>query len=172
MHSLSLAGPEFTALAAELLHTGRVLRFQAHGGSMFPLICHGDVIEVQPVHPSAIQRGDVVLCYQANGRVLAHRVIRVNREQEPATVVTQGDALTRADGCIPVAQVLGRVVAVERRGKRFRLDTAWQRRWSRFWLTLAPLRRWGYRAVVALWRKAHHSVPSRRFWHNLQTRRR
>lgn len=150
---MTLAGPEFSELAAEILQNGHALRFQARGGSMVPFIKDGDVVEVQPVEAATIRRGDVVLCRDGSGRVLVHRVVGVNREAGRAALVIQGDALARPDGRIPPGDVLGQVVAVERGGKRFELNGGRWRMAGQLWTRLWPLSLWGYRAVAALRRR-------------------
>lgn len=104
----------FEGLSAEILRSGRALRFRAHGGSMWPLVRDGDVLLVQPVAPAAVRTGDVVLCSSAVGRVVAHRVIRVEDGPEDRRFTVQGDAVARPDGKFPPAQLYGRVVAIER----------------------------------------------------------
>ena len=150
MHSVSLTGPEFTALTADLLGTGHALRFRARGGSMHPFIKDGDVIEVQPISAVAIRRGDVVFCRNGGGRVVAHRVIRVRSESGRVALVIRGDALACPDGLISPEQVLGRVVALERGGRHIGLDAGLQRLVSALWVGLSPLSRWLYRTLAAL----------------------
>jgi signal peptidase len=153
MCQLSLSGTDLGALAAEILEGGSALRFRAHGASMRPFIRDGDVIEVQPVGAAPIRRGDVVLCRNGGGRVVAHRVIQVGQESGRVAVVTQGDALARPDRLIFQEQVLGRVVAVERGGRRIRLDVAPQQLMGVLWIRLSPLGGWLYRLLAALRRR-------------------
>jgi phage repressor protein C with HTH and peptisase S24 domain len=119
-------------LASQLLKGGAPLRIKARGGSMIPFILDGDVVLVAPSGNSAILLGDVI-CYEISpGRLFLHRVIRRDGER----FVTKGDALDFTDLVSP-AQVLGKVVAIERRGRIRRLDTArWRNRGIAF---LSPL---------------------------------
>lgn len=110
--TVNVNGAEFGALAADLLGAGHALRFRARGGSMHPAIRDGDALWVSPSAP--VRRGDVALCRAAAGRVLAHRVVCVTE----AGIQTQGDALACPDPPVPWEQVLGRVTAVERAGRR------------------------------------------------------
>lgn len=154
---MALAGPEFSELAAEILRHGHALRFQAHGGSMVPFIRDGDVVEVQTIDGATIRRGNVVLC-RNEGRVVVHRVIGVERKNDQATLVIQGDALARPDGRIPPEDVLGQVVAVERGGKRIELNGGWWRMAGWLWTRLWPLSAWCYQALTALRRKVRSQV--------------
>ena len=113
-------------LAAYLLRRGERLRIKARGGSMTPFLWDGDVVLVTPTDGREIGVGDVI-CYETPpGRLFLHRVIECNRDR----FVAKGDALAFRD-VIDRAQLLGKVVTVERRGKVRRLDTVaarWQNR--------------------------------------------
>ena len=150
MYELKVGQCQFRELAARILDGGSVLRFRAYGASMYPFIKDGDIIEVWRVDASAVRRGDVVLCHQRNGRIVVHRVVGSSRKNGPVTLAVQGDALTRPDGLFFSEQVLGRVVAVERKGKRIRLDTGFQQIAGALWVGLSPISRWLYRVTTAL----------------------
>src|SRR2546428_11972352 len=105
-------------LAADLLRRGAPLRIKARGGSMLPFLRDGDVALVMPAVGTEIGVGDVI-CYETPpGRLFLHRVIERRWER----FVAKGDALAFTDLIAPV-QVLGKVVAVQRRGRFKRLDT-------------------------------------------------
>jgi len=119
-------------LASELLRRGEPLRIKARGGSMIPFILDGDMVLIGPAANSEILVGDVI-CYEISpGRLFLHRVIRRDGER----FVTKGDALAFTDVVFP-DQVLGRVVAIERRGRVRGLGVArWRNRGIAF---LSPL---------------------------------
>ena len=99
-------------LAAESLRlTGR-LRLRVGGSSMLPAIRPGDILEVRSRRAVDVHSGSVVL-FQSGGRLFAHRVVQC----DGAFLVTRGDALDHRDAAIGEAQLLGEVVAVERRGR-------------------------------------------------------
>jgi hypothetical protein len=131
---------EVEALAASFLGNGQSLRFQARGKSMRPFIQDGDLVEVQPVPSATIQRGDVLFCRLADGRLVIHRVVQV----KPGALRLQGDALLFSDGNIPAENVLGRVDSLTRQGKSIRLNSPWMKLLSCFLLFTAP-----FRAVLA-----------------------
>ena len=119
------------ALAADLLRRGAPLRIKARGGSMLPFLRDGDVALVMPAVGTEIGVGDVI-CYEtAAGSLFLHRVIEHRRER----FVAKGDALAFTE-CVDPGQVLGRVVAVQRRGGVKRLDTR--------------IGRWRNRAIAAV----------------------
>lgn len=105
-----------------LLSGGLPVRFRAPGWSMHPTIRNGDAITVVPLGESPIQVGDVVL-YRRGRAAIAHRVIRVQSASgRSGAFVLRGDAAISCDRPVQFAQLLGRVLAIERDGRRVRLD--------------------------------------------------
>jgi signal peptidase I len=105
-----------------LLRGGHSVRFRAPGSSMHPTIRNGEIITVAPLGESAIQLGDVVL-YRRGRAAIAHRVIRMQSASgRSGAFVLQGDAAISCDRPVCFAQLLGRVLAIERDGRRVRLD--------------------------------------------------
>ena len=108
----------FDDMCLSLLRQGASVRFQAPGRSMHPTILDGDIITVQPVSPSDIQQGDILL-YECPGGVIAHRVLRIHKRNNGIPLfILRGDAPGAGDEPVAVHQVLGRVVSVERKGHR------------------------------------------------------
>ena len=103
-------------LASQFLRRGGRLRIKARGGSMIPFIWDGDLVLVSPADGSDILVGDVICYGTAPRRLLLHRVIRRDGEG----LVVKGDALAFTELVSP-GQVLGKVVAIERRGRARRL---------------------------------------------------
>lgn len=120
----------FIHVLEELLREGHPVRFRAPGWSMHPTIRNGEIITVAPLGRSPVRVGDVVL-YRRGRAAIAHRVIRVRSASGRSVgFVLQGDAAPSCDRPIELAQVLGRVLAIERDGRRVRLDLlspAWAR---------------------------------------------
>jgi signal peptidase I len=121
-------------LAAQVLRRGEPLRIKARGGSMLPFIWDGDVALVTPAAPASIAIGDVV-CYESTpGRLFLHRIIRRDGDR----FVTKGDALSATE-VIEGTQLLGKMVAFERRGRINRLDTRAARWWNRAVVCVSPV---------------------------------
>ena len=66
----------FSELIADLLKDGFKVSFAAPGHSMFPTIMANETILVEPIEPSAVSKGDIVL-YRSNGDLVAHRVMGI-----------------------------------------------------------------------------------------------
>jgi hypothetical protein len=129
----------FIHVLEALLGGGHSVRFRAPGWSMHPTIRNGEAITVVPIGRSPVRVGDVVL-YRRGHAAIAHRVVRVRSAcGRSVGFVLRGDAAYSCDRPIELAQVLGRVSAIERDGRRVRLDllgTAWSRA-SRYALRVA-----------------------------------
>lgn len=118
---------EFLEVSDGLLARGDAVRFRAEGWSMYPAIRDGETVEVLPVRPSDIRRGQVLLC-RVGSRSVAHRVVRIDKAAGTAgtasTIVLRGDAAFANDTPIEPSEVLGVVGCVTRDGVERRLDTA------------------------------------------------
>jgi hypothetical protein len=113
---------EFLDVCDRLLAGGQSVRFRAEGWSMYPAIRDGEMVEITPADVAQIRRGDVLLCRLGAGSV-AHRVLRIQRRGAAVIeIVLRGDAAFAADAPIGPGDVLGRVVAVTRGGRPYRLD--------------------------------------------------
>jgi len=94
------------------------------GNSMLPIIRDGD--RALTAHGCAsVRRGDVVI-FRRNGHMVAHRVMRIRDGGRDGglTLVTKGDNTPQFDLPLSAGEIVGRVLAVERNGKRMSLDTA------------------------------------------------
>src|SRR3981081_828996 len=69
----------YMELAADTLRQFGKVRFVAHGCSMVPSICPGDLLTICSVAPSRLAPGDVVLTSR-EGRFYIHRLLRTMRE--------------------------------------------------------------------------------------------
>ncbi|MEI8356570.1 MAG: S26 family signal peptidase [Deltaproteobacteria bacterium] len=109
-----------------VLEKGAQFRFLARGFSMSPFIQDGDAITIVSVKiPSAkIDRGDVVAFLNPCCNKLAvHRVIHISRDG----YLIKGDNSSEPDGRVSDSRILGRVVRVERRGRKVNLGLGIER---------------------------------------------
>jgi len=133
-----LNGAQFRDLAAPVLRDGYRLRFQACGGSMGPFIKDGDVLEVAPLEKGRVRHGDVLLVEAGDGRWLAHRVIKTGRRDGERCFLLKGDACPAPDGWFDTKHLLGRVLIVDRGGRRIDLTSSSARLSARLWVTIVP----------------------------------
>jgi hypothetical protein len=111
---LFLSGPALVELLCAVLDKGVSFRFQAKGFSMSPFIRYGDIVTVFPIGGAPPRIGEVV-AYVRPGteRLVIHRV--VGKKGHAFWVI--GDCSRETDGLISKANILGRVIKVERDGK-------------------------------------------------------
>jgi hypothetical protein len=112
------APPSVGSVAVQLLRQGTPIRFAAAGRSMGPTISDGDVVEVVPLGDAPPRTGDIVLL-EGRAGPLIHRVVRSPRNRS-GSYSTQGDASFWPDDPVPPTAIVGRVVAIERCGRRVR----------------------------------------------------
>jgi uncharacterized repeat protein (TIGR01451 family) len=107
---------QFAVVCEELLRRGLEVRFRARGQSMQPNILDGDSIVITPVEAAALHPGEIALT-RHEGEFRAHRVMA--RSGATGEIVTRGDAGLQNDAA--TAEIIGRVVAVERGRRRISL---------------------------------------------------
>jgi signal peptidase I len=121
--SINSTGVDFLGLSRDILEKGKSVRFQAKGWSMRPLIRDGDFIVVSPVENSSIKIGDVVFYSTTGNKVIVHRLIRKYKQKGRMTVLIKGDASFSSPEKIDIQNIWGKVIAIERNGRKKRLDT-------------------------------------------------
>jgi hypothetical protein len=91
----------------EKLRAGETVSFRPRGHSMTGKVESGQLCTVEPVAPSALQVGDIVLC-KVNGREYLHliKAIRGARFQI-------GNNRGRINGWVSAGAIFGRCVRVE-----------------------------------------------------------
>src|SRR5581483_7339738 len=103
----------FLTLGDQCWSAGLNVRFRAHGNSMYPAICDGDIVHVAPASADKLKKGDIVLFTDANV-VRAHRLIAADSAHD--VYVTRGDAGEQSDAPIQSCQIIGKVLAKEEVG--------------------------------------------------------
>jgi hypothetical protein len=114
------------SLITDCLKNGRAVRFSAPGRSMYPTIREDETLVVAPAAPAWLSPGDIVLS-RCGEKITAHRLVWIDSEAAPEETpagpegrpmyILRGDACSTSDPPVPAHQILGKVVAVERRGR-------------------------------------------------------
>jgi len=108
---------------------------------MHPIIRHGDVITVEPLAPTKLKKGDIIL-YRFQSGFIAHRIVnREERKGSGLTFVLRGDASATCDDPVKPEQVLGKVVCLERDNRPIDPYSLRVKLWSMLYLRLASLKR-------------------------------
>ncbi len=150
----ALSGGGLLELMSATLARDTRFRFTARGFSMDPFVRDGDVLTIAPLRRRPGLGRVVAVRDPATGRLVVHRVVA----HVSGGVLVRGDGAGQADGVAGPGDVLGLVVAVERRGRHVRLGCGPER------LPLSALSRAGLLVpVVAAARRARHALhPARR----------
>ena len=106
-------------LFLEILKSSGQARLAVTGSSMLSSIWPGDILEVRRQNTAEICPGEVVL-FERDGRLLAHRVVEKMGGPERTLLVTRGDGLRASDWPVSPEELLGRVTAILRGGRRIK----------------------------------------------------
>jgi len=131
--------PYSDIVTQEVLTQGFCIRVKGRGSSMYPFVRTGDMLLIEPKKPDEFNIGDIIFYRRPTGVYVAHRLIKKNGT---TTLITKGDNVPYYDEPVPIEQVLGRVVSVERDGRLRMLDSGLHRVVSRCWARLAPISWW------------------------------
>jgi hypothetical protein len=103
-------------LAEDVLCSFGTLRFSATGWSMLPAIWSADTLVVKRISSDRFGVGDIALV-RRDGKLSAHRIVRLPQDSGDRYWITQGDAMTRPDRPVVEGELLGRVSEIIRSGK-------------------------------------------------------
>jgi len=131
-------------LSRDILKKGKSIRFQAKGWSMRPFIRDGDFIVVSPVKNSSIRKGDVVFYFNAENKIIVHRIIRKYKKNDRITVLIKADASFGSPEKVDIQNVLGKAIAIEKNGREKRLDRKLYQIIGLFFAVISPFSRWIY----------------------------
>jgi uncharacterized repeat protein (TIGR01451 family) len=113
---------KFASVCQDLLARGLNVRFRAGGESMRPNILDGDSLVVAPASQAQLARWDVALTATPHA-LRAHRVVSV--DPKTGSIITRGDAGLQNDS--GPNMLVGRIIAVERDGRKPEPLYAWTR---------------------------------------------
>ena len=165
-------GADFCELSKAVLARGARLRFQARGGSMGPLIRDGDILEVRPIKVAEARVGDVIFFRGHRGNMLAHRLVRKTQTERGETaLIAKGDSASQYDRPVRPDQLFGKVISIERRQKRVRLDRGLIKLIGLLWakvpfvsFRIYPAFRRGKRKALKVISKISHLARIGPFW--------
>ena len=93
------------------------IRLKAMGNSMWPFIKNGDRVIIERSGFNLVHPGDVVLV-DVKGNILCHRIFSKTDDW----ITTKADALVYLDPPTGKQDLIGRTVAIERKGRLSRID--------------------------------------------------
>lgn len=120
-----------------LLEDGSDVRIIASGYSMYPAISPGNPIIIEPVKDKANLKPGEIIAWERDSDLVVHRLIHIYESDGELYYITRGDATLTSDNPVSFNLIAGRVVSIEKRGKR-RLPASiflipeWRYRLNRF----------------------------------------
>lgn len=130
-------------LSKEILSRGNCVRIPIVGSSMYPLLRKGDIIFIKPVDIKQISSGDIIVC-QRGRRMAAHRLMKKYIDNGRIVLVTKGDSFSGFDELLYSEDVLGKVTAIERKGRCLRINNGLYGVINIFCAKLSPFSKWIY----------------------------
>jgi len=134
---------EFLGLSKDILRRGNRLRFRAHGGSMWPFITDGDILDIEPLDRSKLKPKDIIFYNRSGKQAVAHRIIKILSCNDKISVVARGDFEYFGAETVPEEAILGRVTAIEKKGRVIYIDKGIGRIKNIFFADFSPfLSKW------------------------------
>jgi len=116
----------YPQLLREWIDAGEPAWLPLSGESMVPFLPSGSKVLVSHTTAGQIRLGNLLL-YEAEGRIICHRVLRRRRYGASYTFLTKGDGRRMTDPWVCAEQVIGKVMAINRNGSIVRLNTPLRR---------------------------------------------
>lgn len=134
----TIANYIFIEKVRELLNEDKQVSIRVKGRSMTPFLIDGrdSVRLINPVH-SPVEVGKIALAETLEGVYVLHRVIGLRE----GVVTLMGDGNLDVVERVPLSQVIGVVVSVERNGRKIECSRVDWRFWSWVWYHLLPFRK-------------------------------
>ncbi len=129
-----------------LISEGQSVTLTVKGNSMNPFLVNlRDQVSLGPWEDEDIKKGTVALVKDTRGIYLIHRIIKRNGN----TITLLGDGNIKMYETATLENIIGIVYSIDRKGRRWSIDSFVWRAYSWIWMLLTPVRR----CPLALWRK-------------------
>ena len=113
-----------SSILREALSAGETARLTTATDSMWPMIRPGDTVVARGIDTEGLHAGDIVL-YEKGRHLCIHRLLRKELINGESILATKGDNSLQMDSPLLTEQVLGRVVAIEKRLYNINLQQPW-----------------------------------------------
>lgn len=104
----------YAKLVQRRLQRDGSVEIPSSGFSMFPLIRTGDLCRFVPVRGNMLKPGAVVLFADREGRLIGHRLLRIEQESGKPRYILKGDANLLPDEAVEAEQLLGMLASITR----------------------------------------------------------
>ncbi|MBD3379964.1 MAG: signal peptidase I [Candidatus Omnitrophica bacterium] len=104
------------------------MRFTVEGQSMRPFLRDLDVCVSEKVSPAKIFPGDLVLYdSEVSAEVIVHRIIKIDKRKSVAFIKGDNEPGMDAADRVPLEDIMGKVLFVERGSRVFDLNKRWRK---------------------------------------------
>lgn len=128
--------PYSDIITREVLAQGYKVRVKGRGHSMYPFVRADDELLIDPTEPARLKIGDIIFFRRSRDLYVAHRLIK---RLDSNNLITKGDNLDYYDAPVPVDQVLGRIISIERNGRIQNMDSLFYKVLNTCWARLSPI---------------------------------
>lgn len=101
-------------MVEHVIRKHRWIELPAKGTSMYPYIREGDACTFETCSPSDLEKGDVILFYNVQGQLIAHRFIKTMMIAGEKYLMCKGDTNLGFDEPILPQQVIGKLMYIKR----------------------------------------------------------
>ena len=125
-----ISAPHLSEMMSLILARGNHVRIRAEGRSMYPFIRNLDVVTIAPLNRDKIKLGDIVAFTTSKKenslRLSMHRVVQ--KLDEGCYLIKGDNTSQHPNDTVPLNQILGRVIKIERNNRAVRFGTGRERR--------------------------------------------
>jgi ATP-binding cassette subfamily B protein len=107
---------QLTDVVEALLDDALTLEIKMQGYSMYPTLKSGDTAHVEKCSPDNVQPGDI-LVFKHNGKFIAHRLLKINIDNNTRTFLAKGDNNGHFDPLFHENELIGKVVQIQHQNK-------------------------------------------------------
>lgn len=125
---------------SKLLERNGELLMPSAGTSMFPLIKEGDICRFVVLQDEILRKGDILLV-ASEGKLIGHRLIRIDGQGEERRFVCKGDSNLQPDQPALRGQVLGTLAAIRKGRSSIEANRGLTRLWGAALLAIPGLSR-------------------------------
>lgn len=93
------------------------------GYSMYPTIRSGDLCTFVPIQQKRLKPGEILLFADLEGRLIGHRLLRMELSGEETRVICKGDTNLYPDDPVTIEQVIGVLVTIIRKKPSGKIKT-------------------------------------------------
>lgn len=130
-----------TELIKRTLHKNGWIDLPATGDSMFPLIKKEELCRFIPCNPHTLGKGDIVLFWTGDGRLVAHRFYYIKMVEGEPYFLFKGDTNLGFDEPISEGQIIGKLEFIQKNERIVKVAELQPYLWGKLILTFPILSR-------------------------------